>query len=140
MAQPLQTDPQFKLRMPAELKGAIESAASKNNRSMNAEIVARLEQSFRESAQDPLSSKETLEMIVNKLEVLSTSSLDQVMNIYLKRFAKAPLVIGNVDRFTEQYDKEKKEEKSRIRRLIRLADSLLEEAYSRIGETPPKDD
>lgn len=140
MAQPSQTDPQFKLRMPADLKSAIESASAKNNRSMNAEIVARLEQSFREPVQDPLSSKETLDLIINRLELMSTSSLDQVMNIYLKRFAKAPLVVGNVDRFNEQYDKEKKEEKIRIRRLIRLADSLLEEAYSRIGETPPEDD
>lgn len=43
MAQPTQTDPQFKLRMTSELKKQIEIAAIENNRSMNAEIVARLE-------------------------------------------------------------------------------------------------
>ncbi len=43
MAQPTQTDPQFKLRLPASLKQAIETAAAANNRSMNAEIVRRLE-------------------------------------------------------------------------------------------------
>lgn len=43
MATPKQTDPQFKLRLTAELKREIEAAASENNRSMNAEIIARLE-------------------------------------------------------------------------------------------------
>jgi hypothetical protein len=46
MAQPAQTDPQFKLRLPAALKDRIENAAAENNRSMNAELVARLEESF----------------------------------------------------------------------------------------------
>lgn len=46
MATPTQTDPQFKLRMTADLKAKIEDAAAKNNRSMNAEIVHRLERSF----------------------------------------------------------------------------------------------
>ena len=39
---PKQTDPQFKLRM----TDAIEAAAKANNRSMNAEILSRLEDSF----------------------------------------------------------------------------------------------
>jgi hypothetical protein len=40
------TDPQMNLRFPAELKQLIEDAAKANNRSMNAEIVARLKSSF----------------------------------------------------------------------------------------------
>ena len=47
MATPKQTDPQFKLRMTQSLKDHIEAAAETNNRSMNAEIVARLEESFK---------------------------------------------------------------------------------------------
>lgn len=46
MAPPKQTDPQFKLRMPPELKEAIDVAAERNNRSMNAEMLARLSDSF----------------------------------------------------------------------------------------------
>lgn len=46
VAQPKQTDPQFKLRLTPELKAGIETAAASNNRSMNAEIVARLEASL----------------------------------------------------------------------------------------------
>ena len=41
-----QTDPQFKLRMPAELKAQLEDAAAQNKRSTTAEIIARLEASF----------------------------------------------------------------------------------------------
>ena len=38
-------DPQFQLRMPQDLKSQVETAATINNRSINAEIVARLEAS-----------------------------------------------------------------------------------------------
>lgn len=41
-----QTDPQFKLRLPHELKANIEKAAADNHRSVTAEIVARLHESF----------------------------------------------------------------------------------------------
>lgn len=39
-------DPQMKIRLPVGLKHSIESAAKANNRTMNAEIVARLQGSF----------------------------------------------------------------------------------------------
>lgn len=40
------TDPQFNLRLPQLLKNRIDEAAQTNNRSINSEIVARLEKSF----------------------------------------------------------------------------------------------
>lgn len=40
------TDPQFNLRIPAELKRRVEDAAQQNKRSATAEIIARLEESF----------------------------------------------------------------------------------------------
>lgn len=46
MAVPKQTDPQFKLRLTPELKVSIEKAADESGRSMNAEIIHRLEASF----------------------------------------------------------------------------------------------
>ena len=39
--------PQYKLRMSPELKDSINELAEKNKRSMNAEIVARLEESIK---------------------------------------------------------------------------------------------
>lgn len=51
-------DPQFKLRLPPELKARIDQAATENHRSINAEIVARLEQSFpHEGPADPAVDK-----------------------------------------------------------------------------------
>ena len=43
---PKQTDPQFKLRLTPELKDRIEQSAASMGRSMNAEILQRLEGSF----------------------------------------------------------------------------------------------
>lgn len=39
-------EPPYGLRMPPDLKARVKAAAEANNRSMNAEIVARLEESF----------------------------------------------------------------------------------------------
>lgn len=44
--------PDFKIRLPQELKSAIEEAAKTNSRSMNGEIIARLERTFAEDAND----------------------------------------------------------------------------------------
>ncbi|WP_157788731.1 Arc family DNA-binding protein, partial [Pseudomonas aeruginosa] len=40
------TDPQFKLRMPPALRARVEQAAKASMRSLNAELVFRVEQSF----------------------------------------------------------------------------------------------
>lgn len=47
------TDPQFNLRIPADLKERVEQAAKQSKRSATAEIIARLEQSFAEEAATP---------------------------------------------------------------------------------------
>tara|TARA_B100001079_G_scaffold148988_1_gene127696 strand:+ start:708 stop:974 length:267 start_codon:yes stop_codon:yes gene_type:complete len=44
----IQTDPQYKLRLPPELHAKIKQAAERNHRSMNAEMVARLGDSFKQ--------------------------------------------------------------------------------------------
>lgn len=41
-----QTDPQYKLRWPEELRQKVAQSAKAYNRSMNADIIARLERSF----------------------------------------------------------------------------------------------
>lgn len=41
-----QTDAQFKIRLPHELKDKIRASADEHNRTMTADIVARLEQTF----------------------------------------------------------------------------------------------
>ncbi|TLX69825.1 Arc family DNA-binding protein, partial [Pseudomonas nicosulfuronedens] len=44
-------DPQFKLRMPQALRDQAEQAAKSASRSLNAELVARLEKSFLSNAE-----------------------------------------------------------------------------------------
>jgi hypothetical protein len=43
-------DPQLKLRLPADLKEKIEAAATAGSRTINAEVVARLQRSFDSTA------------------------------------------------------------------------------------------
>ena len=47
-----QTDPQYKLRWPESLRQKIAQSAKEHNRSMNADIVARLEDSFEKKNYD----------------------------------------------------------------------------------------
>ena len=63
------TDPQFNLRVPAELKLQVEEAAKLSGRSINAEAVYRLEQSFKNinKSLDDLSADELIYFIFNKL-------------------------------------------------------------------------
>lgn len=45
------TDAQFKLRLPAALRAQLEQAAMESRRSLNAEMVIRLEASFAQAKQ-----------------------------------------------------------------------------------------
>ena len=56
------TDPQFNVRMPADLKEKIEEAAKKNGRSMNAEIVYRLQRSLDEEQEEHVDGFHTIQM------------------------------------------------------------------------------
>lgn len=77
MAKPTQTDPQFKLRLPADLKNRIEEAAESGNRSMNAEIIARLEGSMLDDPEDQIRS-------VNRL-LDSTGSMQRAIELLSRR-------------------------------------------------------
>ena len=46
------TDAQFKLRIPAALRAQVEQAAKQARRSLNAEIILRLEASFAQVKQE----------------------------------------------------------------------------------------
>jgi hypothetical protein len=61
------TDPKFMLRMPPDLKARVEEAARANNRSMNAEILARLEGSLSGLA-DASAENERLRAILSARE------------------------------------------------------------------------
>lgn len=59
-------DIQTNLRLPADLKSKLKAAADASNRSMNAEVVARLEDSF-DSAEPPRADDRTLDLFAEKV-------------------------------------------------------------------------
>lgn len=59
-------DIQTNLRLPAELKKRLKKAADISNRSMNAEVVARLEDSFAGTAGAPI-DEHTLDLFAEKV-------------------------------------------------------------------------
>lgn len=63
--------PPFGLRLPSDLKQRVQDAATANNRSMNAEIIARLEASL-----DPLAQPFSPEMVEAMDEVARRTAAD----------------------------------------------------------------
>ncbi|HHG9067071.1 TPA: Arc family DNA-binding protein [Citrobacter freundii] len=66
-------DPQLRIRLPIELKVKIEESAKSNNRSMNAEIVQRLDASFLSEIQEDevISAQEAIQIVSKAREELS---------------------------------------------------------------------
>ncbi|AYY47423.1 TPA: Arc family DNA-binding protein [Citrobacter freundii] len=72
-------DPQLRIRLPIELKEKIEESAKANSRSMNAEIVQRLERTYlSELADDEVLSAQDVIKIV-------ASAKDELSDIIFKR-------------------------------------------------------
>lgn len=82
-------DPQFKLRLPADLKARIDQAAAENRRSINAELVARLEDSFIPRSMDDI-ERDSLSKLERELADLSIESfkLTHEMNSLQAMLAK----------------------------------------------------
>ncbi|PIA74319.1 DNA-binding protein [Ectopseudomonas toyotomiensis] len=95
------TDPQFKLRIPENLKAKVDDSAKANHRSVNAEIVARLEASFDEGV--------TLEKLVpvKKAQELSLIARRRIPDIVRQRIIKAinkAIAMGHSAASAEFYD------------------------------------
>ena len=71
------TDPQFNVRMPADLKEKIEEAAKSSGRSINAEIITRLESTLLDQSEDVLLPAE-------KARMLADSSKEKLPNNILR--------------------------------------------------------
>lgn len=75
-----QTDPQYKLRWPLELKEKIAQSAKEHNRSMNADIVARLEESFEHQENSDIAQlKQQIERMDQTIKTLAIT-LQSVAN------------------------------------------------------------
>lgn len=72
------TGTQHKLRMPPELKEKLFNSAKDMNRSLNAEIVARLEQSFDEPmAFDPTNAEMVTKLVAQSMQGLLVALRDR---------------------------------------------------------------
>ena len=85
MATPKQSDPQFKLRLPSDLKWRLEAEAEINNRSLSAEIIARLESSFMGRGKVLLDAADTAaalrQSLQERIERLDKMALEQEVEI-----------------------------------------------------------
>ncbi|MDC7704053.1 Arc family DNA-binding protein [Vogesella sp. LYT22W] len=77
-------DPQMKLRLPLDLKQQIEEVAKANNRSMNAEIVARLQASLQPEVLGP-KTNEVFDALVERIEHLTELLEDERDEMGLRR-------------------------------------------------------
>lgn len=100
---PSETADRYIVRFPPGMRERIKQDAEKNNRSMNAEIIARLESSFQPTPQ--------------KLVI------DEIADNVLKRISAAPKSISAKDRenFYSRYDEAKKDELIAKRRFAEFA-------------------
>ncbi|KAA1182110.1 Arc family DNA-binding protein [Rhizobium tropici] len=110
-------DPQLKLRLTEELKALVTNAAKANGRSVNAEIVSRLESSFS-----------------NEDEIAYLRDKDRENETIINRLT------GMVQDLTAAAKKEREDEKENeeVRQYMREVEeriSNLEKALSRVSQT-----
>ena len=75
-----QTDPQHNIRIPIELKTKIAESAKAHNRSMNADMVARLEKSFEtDSNQVALLQEEITLAMKNVMNNLVSNAVNNLL-------------------------------------------------------------
>ena len=77
----------MKVRLSADLRQKIEDAARRNNRTMNSEIVARLERSFREEgvAVSPLPSADHEERLAKMEQVIISMLVNESFETLVNR-------------------------------------------------------
>lgn len=81
-----QRDPQYKLRWSEELREKVAKSAKEHNRSMNADIVARLEDSFKPE----INPTETFEFEqMKRIQLKQSAQIEDLSNM-LRELIKKP--------------------------------------------------
>lgn len=96
----------FRLRLPADIHAELTKLADKNQRSINAEVVARLRASLRWDAHDPdevAVEMRGLDRRIDKLEleisrVLAHIGLDEAADIGIKHYSEGQASKGNASK------------------------------------------
>jgi hypothetical protein len=120
-------DPQFKLRMTEDLKAAIERSAAANNRSMNAEIVARLDGSISKEAFEiwlPPELRERIEAEANRSEAEPNLLVVEALE---KAFPQEPPTLGKlVEMLKKAVDNDREPVSEEIRAYLTGAELLIQ--------------
>ncbi len=122
MVQPTQTDPQFKLRLPAELKERISALAARNNRSINAEIVNALE--FQMAGED---FADEMELILGNKQMSSAEYESAAEHAIMRKVTKAL-------HESQKQLAESKAQNAEVHNLIAQLKSVLEDAARTMKE------
>lgn len=77
---------QFNLRLPEGMRDRLRDAAEANGRSMNAEIVARIEGSFEAQAADPLQDEQIRNSIRDIAYEFANGAVQQSLAFLMKTF------------------------------------------------------
>lgn len=77
-------DPYFRLRIPEALKARVEKSAAESNRSMTAEIISRLEQSYSITDELP-NALENIDDLINRVGKIEDTLQDVVYEIGMRR-------------------------------------------------------
>lgn len=109
--------PQFKLRMPEDLHGRVFDAAGEAGRSMNAEIVFRLERSFAEAGQGKSSSSDVRDV----LAALKSAAASQDASIRMLA-GLLEVVVGKLDDGGDTFARDVKKDIREFARLIKAGD------------------
>lgn len=93
-----QRDPQYKLRWPEDLRDKIMESAKNNNRSINAEICARLEQSLALSPETHPTNMAPEELMERASHTIAKDVLDEFMKFAQQGDIKEIKIVIKEDR------------------------------------------
>lgn len=101
------TDVQFKLRLPADLKKHLDQAAAKNSRSLTAEVVARLSESFSDIERVMLANRQQEAALIDN-EIAQTEwlmdRLGEVVDLSHPEYQKARDYLRRLTRYRQLID------------------------------------
>jgi hypothetical protein len=86
--QMARSDPQLNVRIPEELKAALDRVARENGRSTTAEIIARLQASFEGGQEMPSAIRQEMEDLTNALRAERTET--QILLDTMRSLMKEP--------------------------------------------------
>lgn len=119
----------FMLRLPDGMRDRLKSAAEANGRSMNAEIVTRVQQTFDVDERWPNLPPKVVEMLRHREEANAhRTSLDEIATATMKEIAAQPGLLGakGLDRITSKYEELKRQETRGVRDFMETVQAVMQ--------------